>query len=328
MYSIYPMKFTPILLSKVWGGDKIKKTYSSAINSELENIGEMWCLSDVEGNRTEVENGPFAENTVSELSEIFMDDLLGEKIFDKYNKDFPLLIKIIDAKDFLSVQVHPNDELANKNHGLKFGKSEIWYVLEADENAEIVLGFNKKLDAIELKKIIENGSLKEVLNFEKVNKGDIINIPAGMVHALGNGLLIAEVQQTSDITYRLYDWDRKDSNGKGRELHIEESLIALNFDLKPEIIRSVKTNENSSKTLINTPYFETNLININSKLKKDLSEFDSCVIYFAVEKDFKITFNNDELTIKQGECVLVPALTESVNLESFQSSKVIEIIPL
>lgn len=328
MFSVYPMKFTPILLQKIWGGNKIKDNFLAAKNSELSNIGEMWVLSDVNDNRTIVQNGHFAENSISEMSEIFMDDIVGEMIYEKYNVDFPLLLKIIDAKDYLSVQVHPNDQLAKEKHNLKFGKSEMWYVLEADENSELVLGFNTELDAESLRKIIEENRLKEVLNFVKVKKGDVINIPAGMVHALGNGILIAEIQQTSDITYRLYDWDRVDNEGNMRDLHIEDSLEALDFNLKPEIISDLVIDINTAKPLINSPYFETNLIYLNSTLNKDLSEFDSCVIYFAVENSFIIGYDNEELIINQGECVLVPALTDQIFLKSEQSSKIIEIIPL
>ena len=228
MNSLYPLKFKPIFKDKIWGGQKIKSSLKMDFG-DLPNCGEAWMMSGVEDNPTIVENGFLAGNELNEIVEVYMGELVGDKVFDQFGNEFPLLIKFIDSNDWLSIQVHPDDFLARKRN-IGFGKTEMWYMLDATDDAELIAGFNKKTDKDEYLQHLENKTLKEILNFEKVEKGDVFYIPAGRVHALGPGCLLAEIQQTSDTTYRIYDWDRIDAAGMFRELHTEEALDAIDFE--------------------------------------------------------------------------------------------------
>ncbi len=326
MFSIYPMKFKPILREKIWGGQKIGKKFG-IIDEKIDKCGEAWVLSAVKGYESEIENGHFAGNTVAEMVEIYMDDLIGEEMYAKYGYEFPLLIKIIDANDYLSVQVHPNDEIAQKKHKLRFGKSEMWYVLQADPGAHIVSGFNREMSREELLKHIDAGSLKSVLNFEPVNTGDLIYLPAGTVHALGPGLMIAEIQQSSDITYRLYDWDRKDKEGNHRELHLRDASDAIDYSLKPGIIKGFNPEINQTTPMMKTEYFSTSFIHLQSKVEKILEHLDSFVIYFALSGIFELEFDNGKIHVAAGECVLIPAITDKVVLHPKPAAHVLEILP-
>jgi len=325
MYSLYPLKFTPVLKHRIWGGNRIKEKFG-LYDASVEKCGEAWVLSAVKDSETIVENGHFAGNTLSEMCEVFMDDLMGEDAWKKFNEDFPLLLKIIDANDFLSVQVHPDDALAKKKHGLRFGKTEMWYVIHAEPGAQIVAGFNEAVDREKLSKHIEAGTLKNILKFHSMHTGDMIYLPAGMVHATGPGLLIAEIQQTSDITYRLYDWDRKDEHGQARELHIENALDAVNFELQPEIIRNFEPKINATTPMIETPYFRASFIKLHSAVEKNVELVDKCILYFALNGSFLMKYNNGESLVKAGECVLVPASADKMLLVPDIRAEIIEVI--
>jgi len=326
LFSLYPMKFKPILKDKIWGGSKIKNQFGISDDS-IEKAGELWALSSVEGSESEVLNGHFAGNTLSEMAEIFMEDFLGEDIYVKYNIDFPLLLKIIDANDYLSVQVHPNDDIAQKKHKLKFGKSEMWYVIDADPGAQIIAGFNQPMDKQKLKKHIENGTLRDTLNFETMSAGDMIYLPAGLIHAMCPGLLIAEIQQTSDVTYRLYDWDRLDEEGNSRELHVDAAADAIDYDMKPEVIRGFNPQPNATSKMIDTPYFTASMVNLQATVEKNLEIIDLFVIYFSVSGSFELHYNEGKIEVNPGECVLVPAMIDKVILIPKTSAQVIEIVP-
>ena len=223
---LYPLKFQPLSKEKIWGGTHLNRIANhQSANSQ---IGETWDVSALEDNDSEVTNGFLAENTLSELLEVYMSDLVGDKTYSLHGNNFPLLIKLIDATDKLSVQVHPNDEMAQDN-GERNGKTEMWYVLEADENAEIILGFNKEVTKEELEERLKNQTFSEILNYQNVEKGDVVFIPAGTVHAIGKGCMMLEVQQASDTTYRLYDYDRLQSNGQPRELHTQQAFEAIDY---------------------------------------------------------------------------------------------------
>ncbi len=293
MKNIYPLKFSPVYKDKIWGGSKIK-TFLGKDFSPLPNCGEVWVLSGVEGNQTPVENGFLAGNELNEIVEVYMGDLVGDKIFQKFGNEFPILIKFIDANDWLSIQVHPDDKLAMKRHG-SLGKTEMWYIMDAEEDAKLISGFGRKTDKEGYKGHLENKTLKEIMNFEKVEKGDVYYIPAGRVHALGPGILLAEIQQTSDITYRIYDWDRIDASGMTRELHTEEALDALDFEVKGEYKTEYRQKTNQTNKLVESPYFITNIMHLTKPIKKDYTELDSFVVYVCPEGGFSLHYEDKKL---------------------------------
>ncbi|RLD59437.1 MAG: mannose-6-phosphate isomerase [Bacteroidetes bacterium] len=323
MKSIYPLKFSPVYKDKIWGGSKIKTVLGKDF-SPLPNCGEVWVLSGVEGNQTPIENGFLAGNELNEIVEIYMGDLVGDKIFQKFGNEFPILIKFIDANDWLSIQVHPDDKLAMKRHG-SLGKTEMWYVMDAVEGAELISGFREKTDKDGYKGHLENKTLKEIMNFEKVEKGDVYYIPAGRVHALGPGIMLAEIQQTSDVTYRIYDWDRIDTSGMTRELHTEEALDALDFEVKEKYKTDYERKINQTNQLVESPYFITNILQLTKPLKKDYTELDSFVIYVCSEGGFALHYEDEKLEVKMGESVLVPATTKSVEIFPGPKSTILEV---
>jgi len=225
MEGLYPLKFTPIYKDKIWGGNKIKSVLNKDFGG-LPNCGESWELSGVDGNVSVVSNGYLAGNTLEELLEVYMGDLAGDEVYEHFGNEFPLLIKFIDANDDLSIQVHPNDEMAAERHN-SYGKTEMWYVLQADKGSKLQSGFNQQVDQEKYLEKLEKTELTDILNFEEVTAGDVFFIPAGRVHAIGRGILLAEIQQTSDITYRIYDYDRRDDKGNPRELHTDLALDAI-----------------------------------------------------------------------------------------------------
>jgi len=305
MHQLYPLKFKPLFKDKIWGGEKIR-TQLGLDFAPLPNCGEVWVLSGVKDNETVVSEGWLKGNHLNELVEVYMDDLLGEKVFDKHGQTFPLLIKIIDANDWLSIQVHPDDALAMKRHQGS-GKTEMWYVLQAEEDASLISGFNRKVTRQEYLHHLENKTLAEIMNFEKVSAGDVFYMPSGRVHALGPGVLLAEIQQTSDITYRIYDWDRVDSKGKSRDLHTELALDAIDFNVYDDYKIKPRVKPGQRSALVKSPYFETNLLHLNSPASYDYSELDSFVIYLCISGSAWIESAGNKIHLKAGECVLLPA---------------------
>jgi mannose-6-phosphate isomerase len=323
MNSLYPLKFKPVLKDKIWGGRKIETALHQSF-APLPNCGEMWVLSGVEGNQTTVENGFLAGNELNELVEVYMGDLVGEKIYQKFGNEFPILIKFIDANDWLSIQVHPDDKLAWKRHQ-SLGKTEMWYILDADESSELIAGFQTKVDIQGYQKHLENKTLKSILNFEKVNTGDVFYIPAGRVHALGPGILLAEIQQTSDVTYRIYDWDRIDAAGMMRELHTELALDAIDFNVYENYKTPYSDKLNETVKLIKSPYFTTHFIHLNKPVKKDYSAIDSFVIYICTEGECEIISDDIRYPFKIGEAMLLPATIEFVEIYPKEAVKILEV---
>jgi len=227
MQELYPLKFQPIYKEKIWGGNKIVKRFGRK-NTSSEKIGESWELSAVEGDDSIVTNGYLEGNSLSELVEIYMGDIVGDKVYEKFGDEFPLLIKFIEANDKLSLQVHPNDEVAIERHH-SYGKTEMWFVLDNEPDAELIYGFRAKTSKEEFRKALETNTFEKLLNIEKTQAEDVFYIPAGKLHALGRGLLVVEIQQTSDVTYRVSDWGRTDQNGKERELHIDLALDVIDY---------------------------------------------------------------------------------------------------
>lgn len=325
MNQLYPLKFHPLFKDKIWGGQKIK-TQIGLDFSPLPNCGEAWVLSGVKDNETVVSEGWLAGNHLNELVEIYMDELVGEKVFDKHGEEFPLLIKIIDSNDWLSIQVHPDDELAKKRHNGS-GKSEMWYVLQADEKAELISGFNRKMNKEIYLKHLENKTLPEIMNFEKVSAGDVFYMPSGRVHALGPGVLLAEIQQTSDITYRIYDWDRTDAQGNSRELHTDLALDAIDFNLYDDYRVHPKIKPDQTSSLVKSPYFVTNMLNLTRPLPKDYSELDSFVIYLCVHGSAILDYPSGSTTLACGECLLIPATFNRIAIKPHPQASILEIFP-
>ena len=309
---LYPLKFKPILKQTIWGGDKLAcKSEDPRVKS---SIGESWEISGVQDNVSVVSEGALAENTLEELIEIYMGDLVGDKIYEKFGVEFPLLLKFIDARDNLSIQVHPDDATAKERHNA-YGKTEMWYLLDADSDAELIMGFKHDTTKKEYLKGLHNNTLPELLNTEKVKKGDCFFIPAGTVHAIGKGCFIAEIQQTSDITYRIYDYDRRDKNGNPRELHTELATDVIHYGEQKEHAIHYHRHENHTEELVNCPYFTTNYLKFNQEIEKDYINIDSFVIYMCLNGSFHIVYDTDHsVKVNPGETVLVPACLKNLFL--------------
>ena len=321
---LYPLKFKPIFKEKIWGGDRIDKVMGLNTGG-MSNCGEAWLLSGVAGNPSVVSNGPLAGNELNELLEIYMYDLVGDDIYEKHGNVFPVLIKLIDANDWLSIQVHPDDELATRRK-LGNGKSEMWYVLDAGKEARLISGFRQKISKEEYLAHLEAKTLPEVLNFEKVNAGDVYYMPAGRVHALGPGILLAEIQQTSDTTYRIYDWDRTDSEGKQRELHIDEALDAIDFEVCDKYRTDYLPPKEKSVNLLNTEHFKTNLISLEAHaLEKDYSVLDSFVALLCASGHAIIAYEGERYDLVQGELMLIPAIAEKITISPLGKTKLLEV---
>ncbi len=339
---LYPLKFKPFFKDKIWGGNKIEKLLKRPVGN-MENCGESWEISAIEDNVSVVANGFLSnENDLNELIEVYMGELVGDNVYDKFGLGFPLLIKYIDATDDLSVQVHPNDKLAQKRYGMN-GKTEIWYVIDAEEGAGLYVGFKSGVTRQEYWDAVENGTIDMLLNFHTVKKGDLFFIPAGTVHAIGKGVLLAEIQQPSDVTYRIFDWNRTDENGIGRELHIDEAFDAIVFPDDPLIEENqekdnnekdeaipagkvdYKENFDATSTLFRSKYFNINSIYFEKPLKKNYSEIDSFVIYMCIEGHVHGFTEDEQIEMSQGEVIMIPACTNEFNLIPTEKSRLLEI---
>lgn len=313
MKTNYPLKFQPIYKEKLWGGQKIKSMLGKDFGT-LPNCGESWELSGVAGDVSVVANGPLAGNDLNKLLADAGEDLMGKRVYAASPTEFPLLIKFLDANDDLSIQVHPNDEQAKAMHGC-LGKTEMWYILQADADAKLIAGFNKNTSREEYQERLANKRLKEILNEEQVAAGDVFFIPAGRVHTIGKGILLAEIQQTSDVTYRIYDFDRVDANGQNRALHTAQALEVIDFK-KHEHYKSIYTNhQNQVNQLVSDVYFETNKLQLTQPIKRDLRQLDSFIIYICIEGSGSISAGGTLVTLQQGETVLIPACVANIDLQ-------------
>ncbi len=324
MEGLYPLKFTPIYKDKIWGGNKIETVLNKDFG-DLPNCGESWELSGVEDNISVVSNGLLAGNSLDELIEVYMGDLVGDQVFDNFGIEFPLLIKFIDANDDLSIQVHPNDKMSKKRHNA-FGKTEMWYVMQADQGSKLQSGFNQEVDQDKYLFKLEHNELTDILNFEEVTAGDVFFIPAGRVHAIGKGILLAEIQQTSDVTYRIYDYDRRDDQGNPRELHTELVLDAIDYKLIPEYKTRYQPKLNDSVELVRCNYFTANLLDLDRVVEKDFIKLDSFVIYICLEGEVQIETESGSEAVQKGETILIPASIENVLLKpASASAKLLEV---
>lgn len=324
MSDLYPIKFKAQLKEKIWGGQNLKSSLNKDIPKN-KKIGESWEISCVEDNISVVANGFLEGNELDELIEIYMGDLIGDKVYDKFGINFPLLIKFIDANDALSIQVHPDDKLAKERYNA-FGKTEMWYVIEANKNAELISGFNQEIDKAKYLQHLKNNELPQILNYEKVKSGDVFFIPAGRVHAIGAGIVLAEIQQTSDVTYRIFDWNRKDDKGNSRELHTDEALDAIDFKVFENYKTEYTQEKNTASNILSNKYFETNILDLDKALEIDSNRLDSFIIYICLEGKIEIRYyESEKIILEKGETVLIPAVIEHLILNPVVHSKLIEV---
>lgn len=295
-------RFKPLLKSVLWGGNKIL-CYRGLEGAEDATIGESWEISGVPGSETVVSEGEDAGLTVTELIEKYGPALVGNHVYEKYGNTFPLLVKIIDARADLSVQVHPDDALAEKRHN-SLGKTEMWYVIDADPGAKIYSGFSKKIDRNEYYNLISQGKIMDVIDAHDSNPGDLFYIPAGRIHSIGAGNMLIEIQETSDITYRVYDFNRKDKDGNSRELHTELAADAIDYNVYPEYKKNYDKSAHGTVSLIECPYFDVRRTVLSGEDRCSLpATDDSFTIVFCVNGEMEV---NGE-SIKSGEALLFPA---------------------
>ena len=315
---LYPLQFEPIFKERIWGGTKLKNYLNKSISSEI--TGESWEISTVDNAVSIVSNGDLKGKSLNELLNEFPEALLGKKVYQQFGKQFPLLFKYIDAQADLSIQVHPNDKLAKARHH-SFGKTEMWYVMQADENAKLILGFKEKSSPKQYIESIENKTLVSILDSKKVKKGEAFFLETGTVHAIGAGIVIAEIQQTSDITYRIYDFDREDANGKSRELHVDLALEAINYN-RVDAEKKYEKETNISNQIVDCQYFTTNFIPLDGN-KKITKNGQSFTVYMCVDGKFELKFDNEIYSYHVGDTVLIPA--EMTTFEILGKASVLEI---
>lgn len=323
MNDLYPLKFKPIYKEKIWGGNKIQTVFGMNY-APLANCGEAWVLSGYGEEISVVSNGFLAGNQLDELIEIYMGDLVGEAVFEKYGEKFPLLIKILNSSDWLSIQVHPDDKLAASRHN-DLGKTEMWYIAEAEPRAELISGFNREMTPELYLQNLNNGSLRDIMNYEKVHKGDVYFMPAGRVHALGPGLLLFEIQQTSDLTYRIYDFDRNGDDGKPRQLHNDIAIDAIDFTKHSSYRTEYTTAFNKTVPVVESKYFNTSLIHFGIPVVKDYSSLDSFIILQGAEGKCTVEFDGGAESLNAGEVMLIPAIMERIQIIPHGEAKILEV---
>lgn len=317
----YPLKFKPILKERIWGGYKLRTEFGKPTTGS--KTGESWEVSAVPGDVSEIANGLYAGESLDSLIDRYPEELLGNSVLSRFGKNFPILIKFIDAAADLSIQVHPDDQLAKERHN-SFGKTEMWYVMDADPGARLLVDFNQQVTPDEYKKRLAANTLLDIMNQEEVQEGDTYFINAGKIHAIGAGVMLAEIQQTSDITYRVYDYDREDAQGNKRELHTEQALDAIDFSGKQDFRVTYGQKENTANPMVTSPYFTTQYLPINGRVSRDLSERDAFSILIAVGGTVVLTTALGRFTLQKGETCLIPAALDSLILES-EGAKLLEV---
>lgn len=320
---LYPLKFLPLFSEKPWGGFRIRDEFGYP-HTPSNPCGEAWLLSAVPGKSTPVDNGPLKGNTLEEVYEIFMEELVGEKAYKASPDLFPLLLKIVDAHEWLSIQVHPDDTLARQRYGTG-GKTEMWYILDAEPEAKLISGFEREIERNTLIFLADNGLLPDIMHYEPVHRGDVFFTPAGKVHAIGPGILLAEIQQTSDITYRIYDWGRKDAKGKPREMHLSASLDAIDYGVTQKAGTHPFPKPEGSEPLVKCPYFHVNRIAAAKPVKKDYSGADSCVALLFTAGEGMLLSKPYAVPYRKGEVILLPATLEEAEVIPSQPSEWLEV---
>ena len=308
-----PLKFNALLKQTLWGGDKIIPFKN--LNDKLENVGESWEISGVKGNETFVTEGEFAGKSLNEVVVVLKANLVGKANYERFGNEFPLLIKFIDARQDLSIQVHPTDEIARKQ-GKERGKTEMWYIMNSDSNAKLYSGLKKEITPEQYKEMVENDTICDALAQYNVKEGDCFFLPAGRIHAIGTGCFLAEIQQTSDVTYRIYDFKRKDKDGNYRQLHTKEAAECIDYHVENDYRTEYVPAKNQGVALVSCPYFSTAVYDLDEPMTLDYSELDSFVILIGMKGTGTITDNEgNTLTLNAGETILVPASTQTLKIE-------------
>ena len=324
--TLYPLRFNPIYKKLIWGGEKLREEYGKTDAPEM--TGESWEISMVEDNISVVSNGFLKDNTLEEVIEVYMGDMVGDRVYEKYGTFFPILTKFIHSNDYLSIQVHPGDEYAMEHHG-ENGKTEMWYILEAEKDAKLIVGFNRETDRQGFLTSLNGNTLVDIMNFQPVTKGDVLFMPPGRVHALGPGIVLAEIQQTSDMTYRIYDWGRVGADGKPRELHLEHALNVIDFDLPSDYKTGYEQRLNRTVMLADCSYFTTHYLKFDQPVDKDYNLIDSFVIYMCTEGEVDLYYPGVERsgpeTLRKGDTILIPAVLKEISLIPRETSVLLEV---
>lgn len=308
-----PIKFEPVLKQTLWGGDEIIPF--KHMHTRLENVGESWEISGVHGSETLVANGPYKGYQLNALVDLLKEKLVGKENYERFGAEFPLLIKFIDARQDLSIQVHPNDEIAHKQ-GKERGKTEMWYIMDSAPEAKLYCGLKQQITPDEYKQMVENDTICGALAQYEVKEGDVFFLPAGRIHAIGSGCFLAEIQQTSDVTYRIYDYKRKDKNGNYRELHTQQAAESINYQVEKNYRTEYVAQQNRGVSLVRCPYFNTAVYDLDEPMTIDYSELDSFVILIGMKGEGTIKDNEgNETSLKAGETILIPATTETIKME-------------
>ncbi len=321
---LYPLTFKTIFKDKLWGGQKIK-TVLGKDYGDLPNCGETWEISGVEGNVSVVDNGELAGRSLRDLIAEYKGRLVGNRVYEKFGDEFPLLVKFIDANDDLSIQVHPDDKLAKQRHD-SFGKTEMWYIMQSDPGSTLITGFNQEVTRELYQKTFNEGKLTDILNREEAEAGDVFFLPAGRVHTIGKGLLLAEIQQTSDVTYRIYDFDRKDAEGNTRELHVEAALDAIDYEFYDEYKTNYSPASDELVEVVNCEYFDIRKMALTSAMSRDYSSVDSFVIVVVVEGAGTIETEAGSIDVKAGQALLIPAELQAATFLPDGSLTVLEAV--
>ena len=305
-----PLKFEPILKTIVWGGEKIAPY--KGIETEQKHIGESWELSGVAGNESVVADGPLKGKTIAQLVKEYKADLVGKHVYENTGDEFPLLIKFIDALSDLSIQVHPNDELAAKRHNGSKGKTEMWYVVDAEPGAHLLSGLTEKITPEQYAAKVADGTITDVLARYEVHPGDVFFLPAGRIHAICGGCFIAEIQQTSNITYRIYDYGRLGLDGKPREVHTELAKDAIDYTVYPDYRTHYSPEQNEEQEVVSCQYFTTSIYDLTLPYAKDLSDIDSFMVVMCLSGEGTLEVDGEEVPVRQGETVLIPASADDI----------------
>ena len=307
-----PIKFHPLLKSTLWGGEKIIPF--KQLDSCQKQVGESWEISGVKDNETVVASGEHQGKSLNQLVAELKGDLVGTDNYARFGDEFPLLIKFIDARQDLSIQVHPTDEIAHRQ-GKRRGKTEMWYIMESDPGAKLYCGLKQQITPERYKEMVHDDTICDALAQYEVGEGDVFFLPAGRIHAIGAGCFLAEIQQTSDVTYRIYDFKRRDKDGNYRELHTHEAAESINYEVLPDYRTRYEAQKNAPVTLVECPYFCTAVYDLDEPMTLDYADLDSFVILIALAGNAVITDDEGhETTLKAGETLLVPATTKALNV--------------
>ena len=310
---IYPLRFKPIFKERLWGGEKLRTVLGKPLVGS--QIGESWEVSGVPGDVSVVAEGPLAGRSLTDLIDHDAEALLGRRVLERFGAEFPILIKFIDAQQDLSIQLHPDDRLARARHG-SFGKTEMWYIMDADPGARLIVGFERDVSREEYEEALAAGRLTDLLHYQEVRPGDGIFIPAGKIHAIGAGVMLAEIQQSSDVTYRVYDFDRRDASGQLRELHTDLALDAMDFRCRDDFNIRYDRHADRPSTMAETPYFTTRYLRLTHPLEVDLREREAFTIYICVSGRARLRMGATRAGLETGQTLLIPAAAPQVQLET------------